>query len=175
MKSLLLAVAASALLVSSAPAQTTHLKPAIQPIGFLLGKWTSDNGVLADTGGRSTGTSTVTAETGGATLLRRDHTSLFDANGRSAGGFDQLMMIYPEGGALHADYSDGTHIVHYRTAVVDPGKSVVFTSEAPPGEPTYRLAYAVTGPMGLSVSFSIKPPGSDAFQPIATGGLIKVW
>jgi hypothetical protein len=113
----------------------------------------------------------VTAEAGGAVLLRRDHTDLFDAAGKPAGAMDQIMMIYPEGGTLRADYSDGTHVIHYLAAIVKPGESVEFTSAARPDTPTFRLAYHLTAPTTLEVTFSMAQPGGADFQPIATGVL----
>ena len=104
-------------------------------------------------------------------LLRRDHTDLFDASGKPAGAFDQIMMIYPEGGTLHADYSDGTHVIHYMSAEIRASQSVVFATAVQPGAPTFRLAYELSAPGRLSVSFSMAPPGSVEFRPVATGTL----
>lgn len=159
----------------AAPAQTPAqaLKAPLGGIGFLVGDWSSGKGQVADTGGTSTGSSRVTVEAGGGVLLRKDHTELADAAGKPSGGFDQIMMIYPDGGAIHADYSDGSHLIHYTQAVVDPGKSVVFTSGAQPGAPIFKLAYALTKPTTLTVAFSMAPPGSSTFNPIATGSLTR--
>ena len=52
------------------------------------------------------------------------------------GGFDQIMMIYPEAGTVRADYSDGVHVIHYVSAMVEPGAAVTFTSAASPHLPT---------------------------------------
>jgi hypothetical protein len=54
-----------------------------------------------------------------------------------------------------------------------PGRSVTFTSAAQPGAPTFKLAYELTAPGVLSVSFMMAPPGGAPFQPIATGILTK--
>jgi hypothetical protein len=129
------------LVAMPASAQVPTLGPGLAPIGFLAGHWTGSDGVVADTGGRARGQSTMTPEAGGAVLLRRDHTDLFDAAGKPTGGFDQIMMIYAEGGTLHADYSDGSHLIHYTSAVVTPGKSVSFLSASNPGAPTFKLTY----------------------------------
>ena len=174
MKTLALLVAAA--LVSGSPAAAappSALKPELAGMGFLVGGWSAGRGQVADTGGASTGGSTFTAEAGGAALLRRDHTELFDKAGKPTGGFDQIMLIYPDAGAVHADYSDGTHVIHYASAQVEPGRSVTFLGAAQPGAPTFRLAYRLEGADHLRVEFSMAPPGASTFRPIATGVLTK--
>ena len=102
--------------------------------------------------------------------LRRDHTDLFDAKGKPAGAFDQIMLIYPEDGAIHADYTDGQHVIHYTNSAITPGKSIVFTSSAGNG-PAFQLSYTLQSPDVLAVSVSMRPPGQATFNPIATGTL----
>jgi hypothetical protein len=165
------AVAALVLAPAAWAEPPVALKPALVPIGFLVGRWTSGDGKVEETGGAARGASLITAEAGGAVLLRHDHTDLFDAAGKPAGGFDQIMMIYGEGGALRGEYSDGDHLIHYVSAEVVPGRSVAFTSAAQPGAPVFRLSYEVAGPDTLAVAFAIAPPGQTAFRPIATGEL----
>jgi hypothetical protein len=152
-------------------AEPPRLAPALAPIGFLMGNWVGDDGKVAETGGTSRGTSAITAEVGGAVLLRRDHTELRDSAGKPSGAFDLITMIYPEGGTLHADYSDGQHVIHYAEAQIVPGRSVIFTSSATSGAPRFQLTYTVEGPKTVALEFSMSPPGQDAFQPIAQGHL----
>jgi hypothetical protein len=159
---------------SPAAAASPSLAPALAPIGFLVGHWTGDDGKVAETGGTSRGGSIITAEVGGAVLLRRDHTDLRDAAGKPSGGFDLITMIYPEGGTLHADYSDGQHIIHYTEAQIVPGRSVIFTSSAAPGAPRFRLSYTVEDAKTLALDFAMSPPGQSAYQPIAQGHLHRV-
>ncbi len=49
-------------------------------------------------------------------------------------------MIYPGGGTLRANYSDGTHVIHCHSVVVEAGQSVIFTSDACAGS-VFRLGY----------------------------------
>ncbi len=161
-------------LVSSHAAAAPALNHDLAGLSFLVGDWASGNGKVADTGGTSTGASTITPEAGGAVLLRRDHTNLFNASGASTGRFDQIMMIYAEGGQIHADYADGTHILHYISADITPGRSVVFTTAPHQGAPVFQLAYTRTTPTTLALSFSMTPPGAATPHPIATGTLQKV-
>jgi len=168
-----LALALILVLTRVAPAQTLAPRPDLAGIGFLVGTWGSGQGKVAETGGTSRGTSTITLEAGGAALLRRDHTELFGADGKPGGSFDQIMLIYPEGGTLHADYSDGDHIIHYTSASVVPGKSAAFTSASLPGAPTFRLTYELTAAGALAVHFEMAPPGQTTFNAIADGTLRK--
>jgi hypothetical protein len=158
-------------LVLLAPAATAGtLAPALAGIGFLIGSWTGGDGKVVDAGETSTGSSHITAQAGGAVLLRQDHTELFDKSGHPIGGFDILMTIYAEAGALHADYFDGTHIIHYTAAQVVPGKSVTFLTAIAPDRPAFRLSYTREGSI-LTVAFAIEPPGQTRFSMIATGTL----
>jgi hypothetical protein len=126
---------------------------------------------VAAAGGTARGASLITAEAGGAVLLRHDHTDLFDAAGKPSGGFDQIMMIYAEAGGLRAEYSDGEHLIHYVSAEVVPGQSVTFTSAAQPGAPVFRLSYERKSDGVLGVSFAMAPPGESGFHDIASGTL----
>ena len=162
-----LVLIAALLLAGISTASAAPLKPELSGLAFLLGTWAA-GGKVADTGGSARGKSHITAEAGGAVLQRHDHTDLYDAAGKPAGGFDQLMTVYAEAGAIHADYFDGTHVIHYAQAEITPGKSVVFTT-APGGGPVFRLAYELKAPDGLEIAFAMAPPGQTAFNPIATG------
>jgi hypothetical protein len=168
--------AALAAPASAQPAspQAGGLKGALGGIGFLLGDWKSEDGKVADTGGTSHGASTMTAEADGHMLLRRDRTEVFDAHGKPTGAFSQVMLVYPEDGSLRADYGDGEgHVIHYASAVVTPGRSVVFTGAVQPAQPTFRLSYTLTPAGELAVDFAMLPPGGGPLQPIASGHLKK--
>ena len=164
-------------LTSAAMAEPTApppLAPALAPLGFLVGNWAGFDGTVAQTGGSARGTSVVTPEAGGAVLLRRDHTELRDASGVPMGGFDQIIIIYAAGETLHADYTDGRHVILYTEAKIDPGRSVVFTSLAGGGLARFRLTYKVDGPTSLAVDFAMTSPGQDDFQSVAQGHLHRV-
>ncbi len=167
---LTIALAGSAIAVH---AQTSKLKPELAAVAFLVGDWSAGKGVVTDTGGTSTGTSHISIVANGGALLRQDRTDLFDKAGKASGGFDQIMMIYPEGGTLRADYSDGAHVIHYTQAEIRPGKSVVFSSASEPGVPLFRLTYTLADAGVLAVAFGMTPPGATTFIPIATGVLHK--
>ena len=154
--------------VAAPPAR--KLGPELEPLGFLVGGWTAGQGEV-EGGGTSTGRSSFSIEAGGGALLRRDHTRLKGPDGKRAGGMDQVMLIYPEGGTLRADYSDGAHVIHYVAAEVTPGRAVTFRSAPQPGAPSFRLTYALTPPDELSVRFEMAAPGETTFKPVADGTL----
>jgi len=162
-------------LISAASAQAELPAPPadLTGISFLVGTWESGDGRVAETGGTSRGSSKITAEAGGSALLRRDHTDLFGADGKATGSFDQIMLIYREGRAIHADYTDGAHVIHYTSAVVVPGRSVAFTTSTIATAPTFRLSYEKTADQTLALRFEIAPPGQTEFHAIATGTLHK--
>jgi hypothetical protein len=164
------ALCAFCLSISTTAAYAAPLKPALAGLGFLVGTWTSEAGKVAETGGSSKGVSRMTAEAGGAVLLRRDQVALFDKAGKPAGTFEILMTIYAEAGAVRAKYFDGDHSINYTSAAIVPGKSVTFTSGPAPGAPTFRLIYTQVG-QALAISFAMAPPGQASFHPIADGTL----
>jgi hypothetical protein len=167
----ILVVVLSVLLPGAAIAQTAN--PQLAGLSFLIGNWQAGRGEVADSGDTSKGHSTFTLEAGGNVLLRKDTTELFSDSGKPASSFDQIMMIYPEAGTIHGDYSDGTHVIHYVNADVAPGHSVTFVSAIRAGAPTFRLRYELTNPTTLAVKFEMAPPGSTTFRPIATGTLTR--
>ncbi len=170
--SIIVGIFLSGALMTPAMAQTA-LKPALAPLAFLVGNWNSGEGKVAETGGTSKGGSVMSVESDGTAILRRDHTETFDKAGKPAGAFHQTMLIYPDGGSIHADYVDGEgHAIHYVSASVTAGKSVTFTSAAGQG-PLFRLTYELQSPKVLAVTFGMTPPGASEFRPIATGTLKK--
>ncbi|HEY1680611.1 MAG TPA: hypothetical protein VGF98_03090 [Candidatus Tumulicola sp.] len=164
-------IALGVLLSGAALAQS--VSPQLAGLSFLIGDWRTGSGNVAETRETSKGRSTFTLEAGGNVIVRKDHTDLFAASGQPAGSFDQIMMIYPEGGAVRADYSDGTHVIHYIKADVVAGRSVTFVSATRADAPMFRLSYELSNPTTLAVKFELAPPGSTTFHPIATGTLIR--
>ena len=72
-------------MTSIATAQSTRLAPELSGISFLVGTWVDGSGNVAETGGKSRGSSSIVPEVGGSVLLRRDHTELLGSNGKPTG------------------------------------------------------------------------------------------
>jgi hypothetical protein len=162
-----LALAATATATATV-AQAQALSAAMAPLGFLIGTWNGVDGRTAD-GGEPRGSFTIEPAAGGAALLRRDHGQVFRPDGALVLTLDQVMLIYPEGGGLRADYFDGTHVIHYAKAEVEPCQSVRFTSAVQTGAPTYSLTLRRLGNDEVTVRFEVAGPGQSAFHLIAAG------
>jgi hypothetical protein len=154
-------------------AQAAALDKPLQPLGFLLGAWEAS--IPAGTAGHVHGVSSIIAAADGHVLVRNDRNEAFDKAGNLTHGFGQFMTIYADRGGVCADYVDGDgHVIHYGPATIVEGQSVEFTSATSAGAPVFRLRYDADGAKGLKIWFGLKPPGKDAFSPIATGEIYRV-
>ncbi|HXQ09901.1 MAG TPA: hypothetical protein VN805_02770 [Caulobacteraceae bacterium] len=160
-----LMVATAALFAANTVAAQS-LSPQMAPLGFLVGDWA---GTAKSEGGTTDrGVSSIHPIVGGAALLRNDHNDVLDASGKVVESFDQVMPIYPEGGSLHADYLDGSHVIHYTRSVVQPDVAVQFLTDAD-ARPVYRLTYTKVSADVLAIKFETAAPGSSDFHLIAEG------
>lgn len=174
MRTVMLAAALAAA-ASSAGAASVTLAPPLLGLSFLVGNWKSGVGKVAETGGTSVGASHFTVEADGHMLLRRDRTQTFNKVGEPSGAFSQTMLIYPDAGSLRADYGDGEgHVIHYTSASVTPGRSVVFSSPAQAAAPGFQLRYTLIAKGELDVEFGTLAPDGAALHLIASGVLKKV-
>jgi hypothetical protein len=108
---------------------------------FLLGEWVSaeSSGVP---GNASSGSFTLSPDLGGKILVRKNHAEYPPSNGRPAIVHDDLMIIYHEGGAAKAFYTDSEgHVISYGINLSPDSKQLVFLSEKTSGSPQYRLTY----------------------------------
>ncbi|WPB81132.1 hypothetical protein KYC5002_18620 [Archangium violaceum] len=153
------------------PAPAPAPAPAADPWAAwapLLGRWVADAKTQPD---GSSGWFTLDRDVQGHVLVRKNHAAYPAAHGRPAGVHDDLMVIYPEGKKIRADYWDNEgHVIHYEVSFPEPSK-VVFLSDATPGAPRFRLTYAWTGatPAEVALTFEIAPPNApDTFKPYIT-------
>jgi hypothetical protein len=125
---------------------------------FLLGEWVSgeSSGVP---GNASSGSFTLSPDLGGKILVRKNHAEYPPSNGRPAIVHDDLMIIYHEGGAAKAFYTDSEgHVIRYGVTLSPDSKKLVFLSEKTSGSPQYKLSYVNVQPGRVKLTFEIAPP-----------------
>ncbi|HEY1632025.1 MAG TPA: hypothetical protein VGF56_11975 [Rhizomicrobium sp.] len=158
-------------LIAACVAHADTLAPELAPVQFLIGDWTGQGKSEGNTTDR--GRSSIKPIVGGHALLRRDHNDVSDAKGKLVESFDQVMTIYPEGGALKADYLDGAHVIHYVHADVKDGQSVQFVTATSAQAPTFRLTYTKASPGTLAIKFEMEAPGQNDFHTVAEGTVTR--
>ncbi len=139
--------------------------PPLEPLTYLVGEWHATG-----TGqpGVGTGTASFSWELQGRVLVRRSFAEYPASAGRPASRHDDLMIVYPEAGAVRAEYYDSEgHVIRYAVTLPATGQSV-FVSDVRSGEPRFRLTYRLVGGV-LKGEFEIAPPGTpEAFKPYLT-------
>jgi len=157
----LLVFAAALTLGAIAGAQT----PApLQPLGFLIGDWEA-----VGTPPGESGAFIFSLAVQERIIVRTNYAQYPARDGRPATRHDDLMVIFPEGDALRADYFDSEqHVIHYTVTPRSPTE-VVFLSDVKPSEPRYRLTYTLGDDRLLKGAFDIAAPGApEAFKSYLT-------
>jgi hypothetical protein len=135
--------------------------PAADPFAalrFLIGDWVADSA-----SGGGSGWFSFSSDLGGKVLIRRNHSENPPQSGRTP-VHDDLMVIYPDGSTLHADFYDSEgHVIHYAVSSPSPG-SAVFVSAAQPGAPRFRLTYKAAAADKIDLVFDIAPAGQPEFR-----------
>lgn len=132
---------------------------------FLLGEWTAgeSSGVP---GQASKGWFTLAPDLDGKILLRKNHAEYPAANGRPAFMHDDLMIIYREGDATKAFYTDSEgHAIRYAVTISPDKKQIIFLSDKSATGPQYRLTYEDLHGGAVKVLFEAAPhdkPGQFA-------------
>ena len=128
----------------------------------MLGEWEADAaGPAGPTGGYS-----LTTDLQGRVLVRKNHAQYPKTADRPANAHDDLMVVYRDGAATKADYWDSEgHLIHY-AVTVEKGRVFTFLSDVVPGQPRFRLTYAMSGEAAVSLRFEIAPPNApEQFKP----------
>ena len=143
----------SALLLTAASA-FAQAHGGMQQLAFLAGTYTAED--QATELGKPDGTCSFAFETGGTTMVRRNHVS-YTGGKAATPPHDDLMVFYAEGSELRAIYFDNeNHTIHYKVTV-PAADIVVLESEAGAG-PRYRLTHTVKGKR-LDTKFEVAAPG----------------
>jgi hypothetical protein len=158
--------------LAQAPAPATPAAPATAPtdpwapLRPLLGEW------VGEPAGRPvepvSSIASFDLQLGGTLLVRRHRAQLPPLAGETAGAIhEDLMVIWPEGGAWRATYWDNEgHVIQYRVTATAAG--IAFDSEPGPG-PRFRLEYRPRADGGQVITFSVAPPGGE-LKPYVSGG-----
>src|SRR5262249_48896292 len=111
-----------------------------------FGDWAPLLGTWEARAGEAKGGFSLERGLGGKVLVRKNHAEYPAQKDRPAAVHDDLMVVYPEGGATRADYYDSEgHVIHYRVTLEPAQKRVVFLSDAQAGAPRFRLSYDYSG------------------------------
>jgi hypothetical protein len=154
---------APVLLVSLLAAAQTTASSAPDPWAgwqFLLG--TFDAGQSSGVpGSASSGAFTLASDLNGNVLVRKNHADYPASKDHSAFSHDDLMIVWHEGAAAKALYTDSEgHVIHYNATLSGDGKQIVFLSDNSAG-PQYRLTYDDLGNGAVRILFEVAPPGSS--------------
>ncbi len=123
-------------------------------IEFLLGDWVGEGGGGP---GQGSGEFSFHKDLDGKVIVRKNFAQYPGVR------HDDLMIVYPDSGALRAIYFDSEgHVVNY--SIQGAKDSAVFLSDVVPAAQRFRLTYQRTGPDTAGLKFEIAPPGKpDAF------------
>jgi len=150
---------------SARPVQAAGLKA----LEFLLGDWEA-----VGTSPGESGAFIFSLAVQEKVIVRTNYAQYPARDAQPATRHDDLMVIFPEDGALKADYFDSEqHVIRYVVTPHGPTE-VVFVSEPRPSEPRYRLTYALGADKQLKGTFEIAPPGAAEFKPYLTWSARKL-
>lgn len=125
---------------------------------FLIGDWV---GEASGEPGQGSGGFTFEASLDGNIVVRRSRTEFPASGGRAALRHDDLLVIYPEGGQVRADYFDNEgHVLHYTVSFAHESATLSFISPIVEGQPRQRLVYRPLAEDRVETSFEIAPPGA---------------
>lgn len=154
---LFLLLTAAASVYAQQPAESDPLAP----LQFLVGEWQGQGS--GKSGDSTAGGFTFDYDVQKHVLVRKNFAEYAARNERGAQRHDDLMVIYPENGALKAMYWDNEgHVIRYLVTTPAPGL-VVYTSEEGAGA-RFRLSNKLEADGSMSIAFDIRGPGDKGFK-----------
>jgi hypothetical protein len=159
-----IALAAAALFVALGAHPAIGAPPRVlEPLSFLLGAWEAPGP------NQSSGHTVFALSLQDQVILRHNSADYPAAEGKPATRHEDLMVIYPVGNVLRADYYDSEgHAIRYVVLPAGAGR-VLFLSDLIEKEPRYRLTYVLQPDGTLAGAFEVAPPGQpDAFKSYLT-------
>ena len=154
---LLLLICAALCVHGQQPADSDPLAP----LQFLVGEWQGQGS--GKPGDSTAGGFTYDYDVQKHVLVRKNFAEYASKNERGAERHEDLMVIYPENGALRAMFWDNEgHVIRY--LVTTPAANlVVFTSEQG-SVPRFRLSNKMENENTMSIVFDIQGPGDKGFK-----------
>ena len=139
---------------------------------FLIGEWVGEGNGQP---GQGSGSFTFGTDLDSKILVRKNHTEFPATKDKPAFVHNDLLFIYPDytGTASKAIYFDNEgHVINYTITYTD--NSIVFTSEAIPNAPRFRLSYIQLGKDTVNIKFEFaSPQNQEEFKTYLEGKSIK--
>jgi hypothetical protein len=132
-------------------------------MAFLAGDWNIAGGRVPLYGAHPEGFEKITPELDGKAYVMEVHTVLFGVEGQDMGTNDSVLLVYPDGDAIKAEYTNGHVGTAYKVEIVEPGKLVRFTSDKP--GVFYQFTFALKDPDTIEVARAVKKAEEEAFAP----------
>jgi len=153
-----------------ANAQQSKPEPDWSSMTFLIGDWVGEGGGKP---GEGAGAASFNFDLQRKIIVRKNQSDYLATKDKPAISHTDLMIIYPDasGKRFQAVYFDNEgYKIDYKIAQSDDHKTLVFTSEAIPSAPRFRLVYTKVNDDTLTVRFDMAPPGKpDAFSKYVEG------
>ena len=159
-----IAIAATALFLTVAAHPAFSAPPRmLEPLSFLLGAWEAPGP------NQSSGRTVFALSLQDQVMVRNNSADYPAADGKPATRHEDLMVIYPVGNVLRADYYDSEgHAIRYVVLPAGAGR-VLFLSDLIEKEPRYRLTYVLQPDGALAGAFEVAPSGQpDALKSYLT-------
>jgi len=127
-----------------------------RPLLWLIGDWTATG---SGKPGQGSGGFSFHQDLQGHVLIRKSFSEYPATAGKPAYRHDDLMIVFPAGKDLRAEYFDNEgHVIGYAISVSSDGNTITFVSEEAATGPRFRLTYRKNSERTLTGTFEIAPP-----------------